>query len=104
MLAEAKRKALEHERISRASEGQSQVPLQLRLKVALPLAALAIAIYSFSFLYARRRWNMPIGDEQNFRILQDIRGMPRTVDDRGTQEEDSISNEGELLTDEGKKW
>lgn len=106
MLAEARRKLVEHEMISRANEGKSQFPLSLKLKVALPLAGLAAVLFAYSFHHAKKRWNST--DLDGLKTVLDSRNTTDQEDRIGSrdsvmQQSDALDNQ-EFLSDDDKRW
>lgn len=96
MLDGARRRAMEHEKASRANQGNSQFPLKQKLKVALPLAAIAATLYGCSFLY--KGW-LPKEDNED---IVDVDKQPDTITTIYTPT--NHSRDDEILSDDNKKW
>lgn len=112
MMEEQRRKAVEHEKTSRANHGKAQFPLSLKLKQALPLVAIVVALYSWSFYYTKKRSNLKKDITQPDRVLPDVRDIfapEEKTGEKGPQLPELVADfdlpdDGLLLDDTNKKW
>lgn len=108
MMAEARKKLLIHESLSR-EDTKRPIPLSMKLKVALPLAGMAIALYIASFSYTKRRHGDRFKQNQPPTVLTDVRDLhpiDDTIDDLGPRFVAAHQQDLEelMVDDVNKKW
>lgn len=105
MLAEERRKVLEHDKVSRANEGKSPFSLRHKMFAALPLVAIVVTLYTFTFSYTKwRRSKMrDMVEDDSKQTVGDFKDAFET--EFSHQDTQSEPIDPELIRyDDNKKW
>lgn len=104
MLAEARKKFLIHESLSR-DENRKEIPLKYKLRVALPLTAIVLSLYMWSFAYTKNRHGKRFEKSQPPNVSTSVReiSLPENQDPIILEPSSDIESDMSI-EDLHKKW